>query len=312
MNLQYQQYQRSPQYIRQLRGSVGSRNSWRQSTFSPRAWVGESVLGELPPISWGGGHNREDLVQDGFHAHNRTWTDDSLFYMVSSEGSHHSFISLSDDDDGEVSDRGEESLLGLLEHTGALRDVLEPVEPFHREPRGRASFPPGSRRSRGRGPSQPRPRRSAWWNSPQVPVYPSIYTSPTSTAWWSSMATRQPMGLYQHNLPALPAPVFRRSIPVRGVCEPDIGVDRTAGDSPLLTAAVGDTDRDHRTGSSSITTARSPGCQLGSSKRRPCHSIQEAEARCLPRPVPVYEEEDLVVPEGPRAPLRFRLPHHRW
>ena len=263
-------------------------------------------------MSWGGGHNREDLVQDRLHAHNRTWTDDSSFYTVSSEGSHHSFISLSDDDDGEVSDRGEESLLGLLEHTEALQGVLEPVEPFHREPRGRASFPPGSRRSRGRGPTQPRPtRRSDWWSSPQVPLYSSVYTRPTSTAWWSSLATRQPMGLYQRNSPALPAPVFR-SIPVRGVREPDLRVDRTAGDSSLLEAAVGNTDRDHRTGCSRSTTARAPGCQLGSSKTRPCHSIQEAEVRCLPRPVPVYEEEDLVVSEGPRAPLRFRLPHYRW
>ena len=271
------------------------------------------VLGELPPISWGGGHNREDLVQDGFHAHNRTWTDDSSFYTVSSEGSHHSFISLSDDDDGEVSDRGEESLLGLLEHTGALRDILEPVEPFHREPRGQASFPPGSRRSRGRGPSQPRSTKVSLVElatSPCLPLYlhePHVhgmveFHGYNDSQWVCTSIT------YLH----FPAPVFRRSIPVRGVREPDIGVDRTAGDSPLLEAAVGDTDRDHRTGCSSITTARSPGCQLGSSKRRPCHSIQEAEARCLPRPVPVYEEEDLVVPEGPRAPLRFRLPHHRW
>ena len=118
MNLQYQQYQRSPRYIRQ-RGSLGgSRNSWRHPTFPPRAWGGGFVPEELPPISWGGGgHRREDLIQDGFHALNRTWTDDDSFYTFSSEDSHHSFITLSDDEDGEVSDLGEDSLLGLLEHT---------------------------------------------------------------------------------------------------------------------------------------------------------------------------------------------------
>ena len=134
MNLQYQQY------VRQLRRNIGGSN-WRQSISHPRVWFGEPALGELPPVSWGGGHDREDLMQDRLHAQNRTWSDDSSFYTVSSEGSHHSFISLSDDDDREVNDRGEESLLELLEHT----EAPEPVEPFHREPRGWASFPPGSR-----------------------------------------------------------------------------------------------------------------------------------------------------------------------
>ena len=198
MNLQYQ---RSPRYIRQ-RGSLGvGRNSWRPPTFPPRAWGGDFVPEELPPISWGGGgYRREDLIQDGFHALNRTWTDDDSFYTLSSEDSHHSFITLSDDEDGEASDLGEDSLLGLLEHTGVFRDILEPVEHLHRVPRGRASFPPGSRRSRGRGSSQPSPRRSAWWNSPQVPVYPSVYTSPTTSAWWSPRSAGQPVGLYQRSL----------------------------------------------------------------------------------------------------------------
>ena len=238
-------------------------------------------------MSWGGGHDREDLVQDRLHAQNRTWSDDSSFYTASSEGSHHSFISLSDDDDREVN-IGEESLLELLEHA----EAPEPVEPVHREPRGRASFPPGSRLSRGRGPTQPRPkRRSDWWSSPSVPLYTSVYTRPRSTAWWSSLATRQPMIL--------------RSIPVRGVCEPDLRVDRTVGGSSPLEEAGGNTDRDQRTGRPGSTTTRAPGCQLGPSRTRPCHSVQEAEARCLPRPVPVYEEEDLVVLEGPHAPLLF-------
>ena len=285
MNLQYHQY------VRQLRGNRD--RNWRQPNPHPRVWF-RGPVGELPPVSWGGGHDREDLVQDRLHAQNRTWSDDSSFYTASSEGSHHSFISLSDDDGGEV-DLGEESLLELLEHA----EAPEPVEPVHRGPRGRASFPPGSRLGRGRGPTQPRPtRRSDWWGAPSVPLYTSVYTRPRSTAWWDSLATRQPMIL--------------RSIPVREDREPDLRVDRTVGTSSPLETAGDNTDRVHSTGCPVSTTSRAPGCQLGSNRTRPCHSVQEAEARCRPRPVPVWEEEDLVVTEGPRAPLLFWLQHSRW
>ena len=199
MNLQYRQY------VRQLRGDRDW--SWEQPNPNPRVWLRRPV-GELPPVSWGGGHDREDLVQDRLHAQNRTWSDDSSFYTASNEGSHHSFISLSDDDSGEV-DLGEEGLLELLERA----EAPVPVESVHRGLRGWASFPPGSRLGQERGPFQPHPtRRSDWWGAPSVPLYTSVYNRPRSTAWWDSVITRQPMIL--------------RSIPVREDREPDPRVDR--------------------------------------------------------------------------------------
>ena len=134
-------------------GAVGDLPSSHHS-----AWGEDFGREELPPISWGGGGcRREDLIQDSFHALNRTWTDDESFYTLSSGDSHRSFLSLSDDEDDEVSDPGGDSLLGFLEQTEVFRDILEPVESLHRVSRGRASFPPGSRGSRGRGSSQPVP-----------------------------------------------------------------------------------------------------------------------------------------------------------
>ena len=94
MNLQYRQQ------VRQLRGDRDW--SWEQPNPNPRVWVRRPV-DELPPVSWSGGHGREDLVQDRLHAQNRTWSDDSSFY------------SLSDHDSGGEVNLGEEGLLELLE-----------------------------------------------------------------------------------------------------------------------------------------------------------------------------------------------------
>ena len=85
------------------------------------------------------------LLKIVFHALNRTWDDDESFYTLSSGESYRSLLSLSDDEDDGASDPGGDRLLGFLGQTEVFRDSLEPVESPPRVPRGRASFPPGSR-----------------------------------------------------------------------------------------------------------------------------------------------------------------------
>ena len=321
MNLQYQG---PPRYVRQRGGGrlgVG-RDGWRPSILPPLAWGGDFGRERLPPISWGGGGcRREDLIQDSFHALNRTWNDDESFYTLSSGESYRSLLSLTDDEDDGASDPGGDSLLGFLGQTEVFIDSLEPVESPPRVPRGRASFPPGTRGqvtagrlSRGRGSSQPSSRRSAWWDSPQVSIYPSIYPSPRASAWWTPRPGGQPVGLYQRNLTTPPAPVFRRGVPVRGTREHDVGggrIGRVSGERALL--ALEDTDRillPHR--AVSRPPARRPGCELGPNRRRPCHPPHLADVYYLPRPVPLHEEEQPPVFPEDYLPRRPRFPSYRW
>ena len=276
MNLPYRQQ------VRQLRGNLDW--SWEQPNPNPRIWV-RRPPDELPPVSWGGGHGREDLVQDRLHAQNRTWSDDSSS----------SFYSLSDHDSGGEVDLGEEGLLELLEQA----EAPVPIEPVHRGLRGRTLFPPGSRLGRGHGPFQPRPTRGAdWWVTPSVPLYTSVYDRPRSTAWWDSVTARQPMTF--------------RSVPAREDRGPDPRGDRTVGTNSPRETAGGNTDRTHNQVGPVSPPSRAPGCLLGLSRTRLCHSTQEAEASCRPRPAPVWEEDDLVVTRGPGAPLLFRLQHTSW
>ena len=274
MNLPYRQQ------VRQLRGNVDW--SWEQP--GPRIWV-RRPPDQLPPISWGGGHGREDLVQDRLHAQNLTWSDDSSS----------SFYTLSDHDSGSELDLGEEGLLELLEQG----EAPVPIEPVPRGPRGRPLFTPGSRPGRGRGPLQPRlTRRADWWRAPPIPLYTSVYERPRSTAWWNSLTAGQPMTF--------------RSAPAREDRGPDQGGDRTVGTNSPGEAAGGNTGRTHNQVGPVSPPSRAPGCLLGLSRTRLCHSAQEAEASCRPRPAPVWEEDDLVVTRGPGAPLVFRLQHTSW
>ena len=82
----------------------------------------------LPPISWGGGFDREDLSEDSWHSLNRTWQGDGeSFHTLSSGDSYRSLLSLFSDSEDSVSDPGDQ-LLELLEEAEVIRDSLGTLE----------------------------------------------------------------------------------------------------------------------------------------------------------------------------------------
>ena len=145
----------------------------------------------LPPILWGGGgFDREDLSQDSWHSLNRTWEGDGeTFHTLSSGQSYRSLLSVSSEGEDSVSDPGDR-LLELLGEAEVFRDSLEPLEDSPGVPRGRASFPPGSRgqvatgrAARGQGSVQPSSRGTAGWNSREGERYQPEYRVPSPTRW---------------------------------------------------------------------------------------------------------------------------------
>ena len=293
MNSHYQHG--PPRYINQRRGGGGGvGDNWRPSILPPISWGGGGFGREtLPPISWGGGgFRREDLAQDSFHSLNRTWEDEESFYTLSSEQSYWSLLSLSSDEEDSVSDPGDR-LLGLLGETEVFRDSLEPLESSPRVPRGRASFPPGSRgqvttgrTARGRGSIQPSSRGLAWWNSRGGEQHQPEYRVPSPTRW--RPAER---GLYQYNLRVPPAPVFRRGQAVRGTREHGGGGQpgRVSSEGALRSLQDGDRIQfPHRPESRPLDRlARRHWCQLGLSHRRPIHPALMSAVYYPPRPLPL-------------------------
>ena len=273
MNLPYRQQ------VRQSRGDVDW--SWEQP--GPRLWI-RRPPDQLPPISWGGPHGHEGLVQDRLHAQNLTWSDSSS-----------SFYSLSDHDSGSDVDLGEDGLLERLERG----EASVPIEPVPRGPRGRSLFTPESRPEQWRGPLQPQlPRRSGWWTAPPIPLYASMYERPRYAAWGNSVTAGQPTTV--------------RSVPAIGDRGPDHGGDRTVGANSLGEAAGENTGRTHTPVGPASPPSRGPRCLLGLGRSRLRCPEPGAGASCQPRPAPVWEEDDLVITRGPGAPLVFRLQHTSW
>ena len=174
----------------------------------------------LPPISWGGGFDREDLSEDSWHSLNRTWQGDGeSFHTLSSGDSYRSLLSLFSDSEDSVSDTGDR-LLELLEEAEVIRDSLGTLETSPGVPRGRASFPPGSRglgtagwTTRGRGSFQPGtrgPSTTGWTPRDRGLYQPG--SRGLSTAGW----TPRDRGLYQLGLGEPGAPVPRGGRAVRG------------------------------------------------------------------------------------------------
>ena len=97
----------------------------------------------LPPLSWGGGFDREDLSVDSWHSVNRTWQSDlDSFHTLSSGSSHRSLLSLFSDSEGSV-EEPEDRLLELLEEAEGNQDSLGTLETSGRVPRDRTVVQPG-------------------------------------------------------------------------------------------------------------------------------------------------------------------------